>query len=402
MQLFRQQALDHQHRLHGEVFLVPPLRWQAIGWLLLSFVAAAALFITLGSYSRTVTANGTLRPTGGVASIAVPEDGVVSAVLVRDGETVRQGQVIARLMLPQLAGGQSLAEQRQSQLAREQSALTTQRSSARSEVEENGRKLSARILDEQRQLGAIDAQIASQQALIKSSEQELSRIESVAQSGFISGRDLQQRRELLITRRQRLAELQQTRSLHGNALSTAQIELGEIGSHMRAGQSGFDAQLAALRREGATLGNAGTVDLVASRTGTLTALRYREGESVSRGELYGRIVPAITEWQIELKVPTSTIAQVAPGQDVRVSLAAYPVPDYGVLHGVVDHVGAAPVEDGAESYFLVTARLDPPSERQRQRGMLLRSDLALQARIVLARRSFLQWLIDPLAAVAQR
>ncbi len=402
MQLFRQQALDHQHRLHGEVFLVPPLRWQAIGWLLLAFVAAALLFLALGSYSRTVTASGALRPTGGVASIAVPEDGVVSAILVRDGETVREGQVIARLTLPQLAGGQSLALQRQDELAQEQSALTRQRSSAQSAVEENGRKLTAAIADEQRQIGAIDMQIGQQQALITSSEQELARIESVAQSGFISGRDLQQRRELLITRRQALAALQQNRSTHANALIAAQIELGEIASHLRAGRSGYDAQLAALRREGATLGNAGTVDLVASRSGTLTALRHREGESVPRGEIYGRIVPPGTDWRVELKVPTSTIAQIAPGQDIRVTLTAYPVQDYGVLHGVVEHVGSAPVEDDAQSYFLVTARLDPLSERQRQRGVLLRSDLALQARIVLARRSFLQWLIDPLAAVAQR
>jgi membrane fusion protein len=401
MQLFRQQALDHQHRLHGEVFLVPPLRWQAIGWLLFALVAALALFLSFGSYSRSISASGTLRPATGIASIALPEDAVVSDILVTEGQTVREGQIVARLIRPQLADGQSLTQERRQALAAQESALVTQRRSAGDAVEENRRKLAARIQDEQRQLRAIDAQIAAQQALIASSQQELSRIEGVAERGFISGRDLQQRRELLITRRQALAELEQNRSLHANALSAAQIELAQTPSHLRAGQSDYDAQLAQLRRESATLGNAGIIDLVASRAGTLTALRYREGESVPQGAIYGRIVPLATSWQVELRVPTSTIAQVERGQDVRITLPAYPVQDYGVLHGVIETVGSASVE-GAEPYFLVTARVAPLSERQRARGVVLRPDLALNARIVLARRSFLEWLFDPLAAVARQ
>lgn len=380
---------------------MPPLRWQAIGWLLLALIAALVLFLSLGSYSRSISASGTLRPAGGVASVAVPEDAVVSAILVQDGTVVREGQVIARLVRPQLADGQSLTEQRREALAAQESALITQRRSAGDAVEENRRKLGERIADERRQMQAIDAQIVAQQALITSSQQELGRIEGVAERGFISGRDLQQRRELLITRRQGLAELEQNRSLHANALSAAQIELTQSPSHLRAGQGDYDAQLAQLRREGATLGNAGIIDLVASRAGTLTALRYREGESVPRGGIYGRIVPPATTWQVELKVPTSTIAQIEPGQEVRITLPAYPVQDYGVLRGTIMNVGSAPIED-AQPYFLVTARIEPLTERQRGRGVTLRPDLALNARIVLARRSFLQWLFDPLAAVVRR
>jgi membrane fusion protein len=401
MQLFRQQALDHQHRLHGEVLLVPPLHWQVIGWLLIGLVTTAGLFLALGSYSRTISAPGALRPAGGVASIAVPEDAVLDQILIHDGEAVREGQVIARLILPQSAGGQSLAVQRRDSLTQEENALARQQTQARLTIDEARRTLLERVADEQRQIAAIDAQIAEQQALITSSQQELGRIETVAERGFISGRDLQQRRELLITRRQSLAQLTQTRSLHANALAAARIELDGLPGQLRAGESGYDAQLAALRREGATPGNAGRIDLVASRTGILTALRYRQGDSLTRGAIYGRIVPRTTQWEAEIKVPTSAIAQIQPGQAVRVALSAYPVQDYGVLEGLITQVGAAPIDD-AQPYFLVRARIDPPNERQQVRGLILRADLALDARIVLARRSFLQWLFDPLAAVAQR
>ncbi len=61
MQLFRQQAIDHQHRLYGEVLLVQPLRWSAISLLLLGLTATFALFLTLGTYGRTIAASGVIR-----------------------------------------------------------------------------------------------------------------------------------------------------------------------------------------------------------------------------------------------------------------------------------------------------------------------------------------------------
>lgn len=62
MQLFRTQALEHQNRLHGEVFLVPPLRWQAIGWLLFIAVAVGLLVLAFGTHSRAVEAAGVIAP----------------------------------------------------------------------------------------------------------------------------------------------------------------------------------------------------------------------------------------------------------------------------------------------------------------------------------------------------
>jgi len=401
MQLFRQQALEHRNRLNGEIFLVPPVRWQAISWLLFGAVALAALFLILGSYSRTISANGVIRPSAGVASIVVPEDAVVLAVLARDGERVRKGQVIARLALPQSTDGRSLTEARRSAFAEQSAALDRQRQSAGAAIEERRRTLSEEIASEQRQVAAIDAQIASQRALITSSREELERIKDVAGRGFISGRDLQQRRELLITREQGLSELTQSRSQHQAALANARIALGELAARRQADLSGYDAQQAELRRETATLGNVGSIDLVASRDGILTTQRSRPGDAVLKGMSFGRIVPEGSDWQAQLRVPTSTITQLAPGNEVRLTLSAYPVADYGILKGVVEQVGAAPVE-GAEPYYLVTARLAPLTATQRGRGVVLRPDLALSARIVLDRRSFLQWLVDPVTAVAKQ
>ena len=85
MQLFRQQAIEYQHRLYGEVLLVPPLRWSLIIALLLILLAATALFLTWGSYSRTVAVPGVSLPAGRV-ELQVPASTIA---LVTVGQSVR-------------------------------------------------------------------------------------------------------------------------------------------------------------------------------------------------------------------------------------------------------------------------------------------------------------------------
>lgn len=64
MKLFRQQAIDHQHRLHGEVFLVSPLPWRMIAALLLALALVATATLAFGTSSRSVVGSGLLRAEG--------------------------------------------------------------------------------------------------------------------------------------------------------------------------------------------------------------------------------------------------------------------------------------------------------------------------------------------------
>ena len=61
MKLFRQQALEHQHRLHGEVFLVSPLPWRAILALLGALLLVAASALMFGTSARSLSVSGLLQ-----------------------------------------------------------------------------------------------------------------------------------------------------------------------------------------------------------------------------------------------------------------------------------------------------------------------------------------------------
>jgi len=74
MKLFRQQAIDHQHRLHGEVFLVSPLPWRMIAALLLALALVATATLAFGTSSRSVGGSGLLHTEDGqwLVTLIVP------------------------------------------------------------------------------------------------------------------------------------------------------------------------------------------------------------------------------------------------------------------------------------------------------------------------------------------
>lgn len=60
--LFRQQAINHlQHRLHGDVLVLPKLSHSVVGLLLLLWVIAVLVWLFYGQYARQETVQGWLN-----------------------------------------------------------------------------------------------------------------------------------------------------------------------------------------------------------------------------------------------------------------------------------------------------------------------------------------------------
>ena len=90
-----------------ELLMSPRSRWYILG-------AAAILLLILGVPwgRRTITAQAVLKPITDIV-VQVPEEGVVTQVLVREGDTVERGQVLFRLTSPDLESdaGRSRAQE---------------------------------------------------------------------------------------------------------------------------------------------------------------------------------------------------------------------------------------------------------------------------------------------------
>lgn len=94
--LFRAEVVASQaDRLYGEVVLSQSVPTRVMTAGIVVIVGAAAFFVGLGSYSRIETAKGIVVPAGQSSKIYALRPGVISALLVRDGDVVEAGQKLA-------------------------------------------------------------------------------------------------------------------------------------------------------------------------------------------------------------------------------------------------------------------------------------------------------------------
>jgi membrane fusion protein len=91
--LFRLEAIEFQRkRAWAGVTTIPPVAtWLLTGFLMVC-IAAAATFLSLGTYARKESVTGYLSPVSGVAKVMPPSSGVVAAVNVADADMVVAGQ----------------------------------------------------------------------------------------------------------------------------------------------------------------------------------------------------------------------------------------------------------------------------------------------------------------------
>ncbi|WP_115616148.1 biotin/lipoyl-binding protein [Chromobacterium vaccinii] len=94
-QLFRSEALNHAYnRAYGNIVLAKPT---SFAWLTCFFTVITLiiiLFLLTFSYTRKAQVTGVLLPTLGLIRVIPPQDGLVSEVLVKEGESVHAGQIL--------------------------------------------------------------------------------------------------------------------------------------------------------------------------------------------------------------------------------------------------------------------------------------------------------------------
>lgn len=102
--VFRKIALERlssPEQLDKLITVTTPGGWLALIGLCL-LLALTMVWSVFGKIPTTVTGGGILIKSGGVVSVVAPVQGQIDSIYVREGESVRKGQIIARLSQPTL------------------------------------------------------------------------------------------------------------------------------------------------------------------------------------------------------------------------------------------------------------------------------------------------------------
>jgi membrane fusion protein len=123
------------------------------------------------------------------------------------------------------------------------------------------------------------------------------------------------------------------------------------------------------------------------------------------------LIPEGGRLEAELLAPSRSIGFIKPGQEVRISLQAFPYQRFGTLSGRVRSVSAtvlAPAEVAIqglniqEPTFRIRVSLSRDAMTAYGESIPLQPGMLVSADVVFDRRSLLQWLFDPIYAVAGR
>src|SRR5467141_4037607 len=387
--LFRQEAIDAQReKLLGELSTARPVPLWIFTLLAVAFAVVFVVFAFVGEYTRRERVEGFLVGDAGAARIFSSDPGVVTELLVKEGDEVEKDSPIARLKLEHSQSGGGSTSQQVEQLVQQRKRIDD-------------------LLQEMDQARA-EAEVQEQRAA--SAQQEMHRFEKLGKDGFASEAMVRERRNDMLDQQSKLENLKRAQSTAGRELGSAQAELPLIEMRTRNDVQRLEQQKSEIEQE--LLQNKAKQEIVINATisGVITNIVPNQGDSVAANALLATVLPNGTSLHAQLLVPTRAIGFIAPGNGVVMRYDAFPFQRFGQYHGTVASVSRTVWTPG-EKIGPLTARepvyrIDVKLQRQTvsagNREFPLRPGMLASADILLEKRTVFEWVFEPVLALRER
>ncbi len=414
---------------------------------LCTLFTVAVLWSFLGRVDVVAVASGKTLPTSNVKLIQAMEIGAVRAIHVRNGERVRKGQLLIELD-PTLAGAdeaQATQGLLSAQIAQARNNALLAHFSGRPAVfvapagtppaisETQGILIRSAVAEYEAERASLLQGRAEREAELAAS---LSEILKLQQTLPLVDKQIAARSELSdkgYFSKLKLMEYEQLRLEHSQNIAIQE----SVANKARAAMGNIDAQLAKLRQTFAknASGELATAEddsrlrgeelRKSERRRMLQQLRspvdgvvqqlavHTVGGVVQPAQPLMVIVPSGTEVEVEAHILNRDIGFVREGQPVRVKLEAYPFTDYGLIEGVVETISRDAIQldaaggtekglpaTGAGLVYAARIRLQRNTIMIAGRRQQLGPGLAVQAEIKTGERRIIQYLLSPVARVA--
>ena len=412
MSLFRPEVLEYRRlRLHGDVMLTRSTSSWVLTGLLCGIIAAVALWIAAGHYARTEMTLGRIVPDGAMTRIMPSRAGIVTSLAVKEGQLVQAGQPLATIMVEQANADRSDPTGSSLQSIDEQGALIgRQIGLSQQNVAGEADKLRAAIAQYQGQLQAVASQITLQIGVVQSAKASFEPLEAVMQKGYYSRIQYEQRHQQYLGAQQQLAQLQASQAQLTGQLRTAEASLAQLPVQAASRVTDLETSRASLLQKRIEVESSRSYVVRAPVAGRVSSLQIAQGSTIVSSVPLMTIVGEGSRMMAELYAPSRAIGFAHQGQEVRLMYDAFPFQRFGSFGGRIVSISrtvlgpneidaALPIKEPV--YRL---RVAVPDQTIAGYGEVvpLQPGMTLTANIVLDRRSFLDWLLEPIRAVRNR
>jgi len=416
-----------------EVLETPPKPLgRIILWMLLSFLFIALVWSIFGHIDVVASAQGKVIPRGRVRIIQTADLGIVRAIHVVDGQSIRAGEPL--IVLDPTATDADATQARESMFVAE---LDRARAKALVDSSTSGRPgfaapstmprefaavqeslVAARIAEHRtaiqalREEGAqresdlamVTAEVAKLEQQVPLAESQLNGMEELDKQGLVPRMKVSEIKERVVGLRQDLVirreEMIKTRS----ALSGIKSQIAKLQSEFEA--KSLDALSEAeanfrLRSEEVKKANdkASLTILTSPIDGIVAKLSVHTiGAVVKPADPLLVIVPKGEELIVEAMVLNKDIGFISEGQEAEVKLEAFPFTRYGVVTGKVESISRDAIEDEKLGLvFPCQVKLSQSFLKIGNARFELAPGLAATAEIKTNKRRIIEFLLSPLS-----
>lgn len=401
--------------------------WDANRRLIAICAAGLAIFViwaSLATADEITRGMGKVIPSSKAQLIQAADPAVVKEILVRGGQSVKQGQLLVRLddseassqlgqlqtenerlairaeRLDQEANGQALGCEEGSACAEERRLLEARRAAAQSQQA----SLAAAVEQRRRDLSEGQATVSSLESSLRLAREQVQMLEPLARKGIVPQTEL-------LTAQREMVDIQGRLSAARQGVARAQAAISQAQSELNSARLDLRQQALSERSELQTR--------IAVNTETIRGAQARQqrnelrapvngivnnvqvttiGGFVSPGEELMQIVPVGDKLLVEARVTPSDIAFIKIGDPAMVKVTAYDFSTYGGLRGKVQQIAADSVYDEAErqAYYIVLVETDRAYiEKGGQRFPIL-PGMICDVEVITGSRSILSYLFKPI------
>ena len=409
-----------------------PLKTRRLLYAIALSVVVMIVWATFAEVDIVTRGQGKVIPSRQVQILGSQDGGVITEILVREGDLVQQGQLLLKLdqTRSQSSLGENMAErsglivraarlramvdgqpfeptqvmltetadivyQEQQLFDSRLEELEVQKGIARQQLKQRREEL--------RELGVRRGQLGRELEL---ATEELSRTTPMIESGAVSPVEvLRLQREV----NKAEGELKQTRAQLSRISASISEAEGKLAGVDLEFSNGVREQLAdtvnrinALTEAGAGLSDrVRQTNLLSPVTGTIKQLLYNTvGGIVLPGRDIVELIPADDSLLVEVRVRPQDIAFMAPGQVANVKVTAYDFVVYGGLEGKVEQIGADTVlDEEGNAFYEVSVRTTTVAFGKDQPiipGMTVEVD------ILTGKKTIMAYLMKPVLRAQQR
>ena len=381
-------------------------------------------FTNINEVARTP---GEIIPDGYQQVVQHLEGGIVSKINVKEGDSVKSGQILLELDGGGVYEDLKRAKNRKATLLMQEERLRAfleKRAPNFADIEganpalladqtnffqtmENNNVEERKVIQEQitqkrRMIQTLHAELTTAQKNLGISTQLYERREQLHAKGFLSETKYLESQQALNSIRGDIAQIQ-------NRLSVIAAELNEYNNRLSSlsysqndrVSERLDAIIADKAQNDEMLqkmeGKYKRLSVRAPVDGAVKGLAVNTiGAVVSPGETLMEIVPAGDDLVVQVKIPPQNIAHLRIGQPVKVKLSSYDFSRYGLVNGTLENISATTFSgEGGERYYQGRIKLEHNYVGKNKENSIV-PGMTVMAEIITGEKTILQYLLKPI------